>query len=716
MNRLLLAAGCSLLGIAAFASRPVQAESAETVTDLSEVVVTAQRREERAVDVPITITSISAEQIEAANIKQITDIASVTPALRFDHENTWVQPTIRGVGTALVTSGGGANVGIYVDGFYSPNPLAAEFQLLNVTGIQVLKGPQGTLFGRNTTGGAILVSTARPSTTDSAIVEAAYGRFNTQRYQAYATMGLTDKVAVDIEGLLSKGDGHVRDLATNSDKIGKYENTAMRLGLAYDVTDKTSFLLRYTHLKNDDPTFNLPNPYVVGGVPQTVGTFFPGALIATDPDQVALNQPIFNKTLSDIVQFTADFDVGFATLKSYTQYRRETHTEGGDLDGSGAAAFSILIPVDDKTVSQEFLLSSNPGSKLQWTTGLFYFSNTDHFHDIAGTLIPTAPTVFVTFADSNTNTVSLAAFADGTYEVSPKFFVTAGLRYGNDKIKDAFFNNPTATGLVKVDVPDLSSSRGTPRAVLRYKPTDSSSVYGSFAKGYKAPIYNVGGNSTVPVNAESITSIEAGYKYAVSSLTFDVSAYHYSYKDLQVATYNGTQSLINNAATASVKGAEAALRYQIMQALELNVGAAYTDAKYDRYDQSPSIGPLAFGLPGTITNAAGFQMQRAPKVTGTLGLQYTAHVSNGKIGLSGNVYHTSSVFFDSSNQFKQDGYDLVNLRAEWTNASDRVSIALTGDNVGNKRYRATGNVGQGLAIRNVWAYPAMYMATVRLKF
>src|SRR5258706_9806618 len=162
MNRLLLSAGCSLLGIAAFSVRPVYAESAETITNLSEVVVTAQRREERAVDVPITITSISAEQLAAANITQISDIASVTPALRFDRENTWVQPTIRGVGTALVTSGGGANVGIYVDGFYSPNPLAAEFELLNVTGIQVLKGPQGTLFGRNTTGGAILVSTARP--------------------------------------------------------------------------------------------------------------------------------------------------------------------------------------------------------------------------------------------------------------------------------------------------------------------------------------------------------------------------------------------------------------------------------------------------------------------------------------------------------------------------------------------------------------------------
>jgi iron complex outermembrane receptor protein len=715
MNRLMLTIGCASLGLGAFATTPAVAENAESVASLAEVVVTAQRREEKAVDVPITITSINAEQLQAANIQQLTDIASVTPGLRFDRENTWVQPTIRGVGTALATSGGGANVGIYVDGFYSPNPLAVEFDLLNVTGIQVLKGPQGTLFGRNTTGGAILVSTGKPSTTDAATLQLSYGRYNTQRYQAYATMGLTDHVAVDIEGLFSKGDGHVRDLVTGNDKIGKYENSAVRLGLNWDLSDKTSFLLRYAHLQNDDPTYMLINAFVLNGVPQTVGSFFPGAKIATDPDEVALNAPVFMKNSTDIVQLTGSFDLGFGNLKSYTQYRRERHREGADLDASGAQAYNILIPVDDKTVSQEFLLSSNPGPKLQWTAGLFYFSNVDHWHDIAGSQ-GGAP--FVVFANSNTNTTSLAAFVDGTYEVTPKFFVTAGLRYTQDRLKDAFFYDfpPPAFAYTQENLPVLSGSKATPRVVLRYKPTDESSVYASFAKGYKADIYNVGGASRVPVDSESINAIEVGYKYAGPTLTFDVAAFDYSYKNLQVATYTGTASIINNAATASIKGVEAALRYQIMQGLELNLGVASTDAKYDRYDQAPSIGPLAFGLPGTITNAAGFQMQRAPKLTGSLGLQYTAIVSNGKVELSGNLYHSSAFYFDAANQAKQDGYDLLNLRAEWSSASDRLSIALSGDNVTNKRYRLGGSVTQQLAIRSVWAAPAMYMATVRWKF
>jgi iron complex outermembrane receptor protein len=719
MKRLMVATGLSLCGIAVLMTTPARAESAgakagEVLTELSEVVVTAQRREERAVDVPITITSISAEQLKDANVQQLTDIATVTPALRFDRENTWVQPTIRGVGTALALSGGGANVGIYIDGFYSPNPLSAEFDLLNVSGIQVLKGPQGTLFGRNTTGGAILVATANPSTRDAAIVQASYGRFNTQRYQGYATMGLTDSVAVDVEGLLSTGDGHVRDLVSGNGKIGKYKNSAVRLGLSWNPSEQTSFLLRYSHLKNDDPTYLLINAYVLNGVPQTVGSFFPGAPIATDPDQVALNAPVFMTNDTDVVQLTGSFDLGFGSLKSYTQYRRERHREGADLDASGAPAFNIMIPVDDKTVSQEFLLTSNPGGKLQWTTGLFYFSNIDHWHDIAGSQLG-AP--FAVFADSNTNTTSLAAFADGTYEVAPKFFITAGLRYTRDKIKDAFFYDfpPPTFAYTRETLPDLSSSKATPRVVLRYKPTDESSVYASFAKGYKAPIYNVGGASRVPVDAESIDAIEAGYKYASHALSVDLSVFHYSYKNLQVATYTGTASIVNNAASASVKGAEAAVRYQIMPALELSAGAAYTNARYDRYDQAPSVGPLAFGLPGTITNAAGFEMQRAPKLTGNLGLQYTVAVGSGKIGLSGNLYHSSSFFFDAANQATQGGYDLLNLRAEWTNAADRLSIALTGDNVTNKRYRLAGNVTQQLAVRSTWNLPAMYMATVRLK-
>ena len=151
-----------LLGAAALV--PTAAYSQDGAGGLvndSEIVVTAQRREEKSLDVPITVTTLGEQSLETANVHELVDITKLTPALRFDFGGGWFQPTVRGVGNSVVTAGGQGNVGIYVDGFYIPNPLAVNIQLMKVQSIQVLKGPQGTLFGRNTTGGAILVQSSR---------------------------------------------------------------------------------------------------------------------------------------------------------------------------------------------------------------------------------------------------------------------------------------------------------------------------------------------------------------------------------------------------------------------------------------------------------------------------------------------------------------------------------------------------------------------------
>ena len=173
MNKIfaLLGSVFAMTALLIIAPTAVHAQSAQSTgaaetggaTGLEEIVVTAQRREERSVDVPITITALSQQQLTTANVQNLVDIQRLTPALRFDNQSAFFQPTIRGIGTGITTSGGGSNVGIYIDGYYSPNPIAADFQLPNVTSVQVLKGPQGTLFGHNTTGGAILVTTADPT-------------------------------------------------------------------------------------------------------------------------------------------------------------------------------------------------------------------------------------------------------------------------------------------------------------------------------------------------------------------------------------------------------------------------------------------------------------------------------------------------------------------------------------------------------------------------
>lgn len=238
------------------------------------IIVTAQRRAEAQVDVPITVTTLSTAQLATANVQQLVDIAKITPALRFDRQSQFVQPTIRGIGTGITTAGGGSNVGIYIDGFYSPNPAAADFQILNVQSIQVLKGPQGTLFGRNTTGGAILVQTSDPSTDARAEGDVRFGRYNELNAQGYATLGLTNNVAFDVGAGYQRGSGWVRNLSQGG-RDGDYRNWSVRAGLKADLTDTLSVMLRYQHNRVNDPRSELTNTYVDPVLGPTAPNFAP---------------------------------------------------------------------------------------------------------------------------------------------------------------------------------------------------------------------------------------------------------------------------------------------------------------------------------------------------------------------------------------------------------------------------------------------------------
>jgi iron complex outermembrane receptor protein len=701
-----------------------QAETADD-EDGTAIVVTAQRRAELSRDVPVSITAISADQIRQAGLQQLTDIAKVTPGLRFDYVGTFVQPTIRGIGTSFATSGGLGNVAIYVDGFYSPNPLGADFQLANVQNIQVLKGPQGTLFGRNTTGGAILVTTKKPSTDPSATFEASYGSFNTQQYQGYATVGMGEKVAFDIEGMYKRGDGFATDIVTDDDKIGRYRIWGVRAGVNVDVSDDVSVLMRFAHNDADDPTANVANAYVLDGVPLTtalhpaVEALVGPSTVATRPNQVALTVPPSFRTKSNTAQITVTADLGAATLTSYTQYRKDDNFSVSDLDYSTAPLFGLYHPIKNKTFTQELLLNSAPGGRLQWTAGAFYVSFVDHYDVVQGAAFgaPAAP-----IAASSTTSESIAAFADATYEVIDDLFLTGGLRYSHDVVRDAWLAPPDPdTGvLTRVDVPSLKSDRVTPRVVIRYKPSTASSVYASYTKGYKPGMINVGGNvfdENIYIKPEKISAWEVGFKYEQHGFAFDTAAYYYDYSNLQVSSYNGTASLITNAASARIYGVEAQGRFTPFEGFDLNVAAGYTDAKYKNFDTAPFYDlsqPFLYTIGPRPGGASGQQMLRAPKFTGSLGARYSLDLGGGRLALSGNLYHTSSFAFDASGQFRQPGYETLGLRAEWTDPSDHYTIALFGDNVTGERYR-TQTLPSVFGIGNVWSYPTTVGASIRVK-
>jgi iron complex outermembrane receptor protein len=766
LNRPLLS---SLIAMGAAIATSVSAQE----TTLEEVTVTAQRREEAARDVPISVTTLATEQLTTANVNTLSDTTKLTPGLRFDTQGAAMQPTIRGVGTAITTSGGGPNVGIYVDGFFQSNPYVADFDLMRVKNIQVLKGPQGTLFGRNTTGGAILVTTDDPSTDASAEARVTYGRFNALTAQAYGTTGIGEKVAFDVEALYRSGDNHFTDVLTSNDKIGEYESWSVRTGLKVEITDSVSVLLRYMHVDKSDPTTLMTNAFVddgdagfldlvspagrsIYGVQTSEGlplVYFYAPFVGpvpTKPGDVALNPPLRFESKSDVLQATVVAELGFGTLTSYTQYREDDSPSYGDLDSSVVPIFGIRIGPDDQSFSQEFLLSSSSDSQLQWTAGLNYYQIEDTWDVDAS--FGGAP--FIDYGGSTTNTKSYAAFIDATYQFADRWFVTLGGRYSDDQVDDAsfttnpftfFYTGPNGemvpfvgpSGTI-IPVDTLKNSDFTPRVVLRFEPNDESSVYASYTQGYKAGILNVGGLSQEPVKPEDIDAFEVGYKFDNRTLAVALAAFYYDYQNLQVSSYQFGAAQIRNAASSEIYGAEAQLQYRVSSAFNVNAGVAYTHARYESFtndpyysycDPNPSTSPTSplwctpqslgglgnGGLAQALTDGSGGEMQRAPELTGNLGASYGINTGIGDITLSGNLYYTSDFYFDPNQQFKQDAYTLLSLRAQWTDSSGRFSLAVFGDNVTDEDYR-TQVLFNTLGIGTVWGPPATYGVSAGVKF
>jgi len=440
---------------------------------------------------------------------------------------------------------------------------------------------------------------------------------------------------------------------------------------------------------------------------------------------------------------------------SYTQYRTDDSPYYGDLDATAFPLFNILVDVADETVSQEVVLNSKPGTRLQWTAGANYFQISDQWDVYASFASP-----FIPFGGSTTTTTSYAAFVDGTYQIADRWYVTAGARYSNDTVSDASFRTNQSTTFYEgpngeiipvdrnvtppgstINVDDLHNDSVTPRFVLRYEPNDVSSIYASYTRGYKAGILNVGGLSQQPVAPEEINAYEIGYKFDNRTLAVDLASFFYEYSDLQFSSFQNGAAQIRNAESSEVYGAEGQFRWRASDALSLYGGVAYTHAEYTSFENAPLYaycdpnGP-ALGTPGSAitcvdialggfglggitqvtADASGRQMQRSPEWTANLGASYDINdVAGGVATLSGNLYYTSEFFFDANEQFKQDAYSVLSLRAQWVDPSNRYTLAVFGDNVTDEDYQ-TQVLFNTLGIGSVWAQPSTYGVSVSARF
>ncbi|MEI9997466.1 MAG: TonB-dependent receptor [Rhizomicrobium sp.] len=686
-------------------SRAADAAESSTTVQVETVVVTAQRRAERSVDTPISVYVASGDQLHDRGATNFQDLQNYVPGVHMDQNGLAFQPTIRGVGSAISGPGDSANVATYVDGFYRPSMNSNNMQFDDVASIQVLKGPQGTLFGRNATGGAFLVTTNQPSFDFGATARLGYGSDNTLNASGFVTGGLSDTVAASLSAYGSRSDGSVTNIVTGKEQA-RYTNWGVRSKLLYQPDGDLTFTLAYEHTQIDDPTFIAFNAYHGW----TAGVFDPTAVVTQKRGETSLDGLPVTKVQNDGLYLKGVYDMGWATLTSYTSGAHERVFNQLDMDSSSSPLELVNWHITEDTITQEFDLASEGEGPFKWVAGLYYYNDSDVYTDFDVAVGGGAP--FVAFANAGQRANSVAAFVDGTYNVWDNLYLTLGARYSYDRIAENFI-----LGAVP---PSQSYSHDfnsfTPRAVLRYQLTPDSNVYLSYSQGYKSGVYNVFGAATTPVKPETISAFELGYKVTSSDWDFETSAYYYNYKNLQINTYVAFTSQLVNAANSQIYGLDANLTGRLTDDLTLNASAAYTHARYTNFPDDPSYtwDPASGVVIGTIVGD-GLAMQRVPEFQMNIGLDYHHPLFGGVMNLQGNYGYQTKVYFDPADVTQQPAYGVLNLRASWTDADGRWQYSVFGNNVTDEAY-ITQVLPVAFAFNQSWASPAVFGAEVRLRY
>ena len=657
---------------------------------IEEVYVTAQKRSERNVDVPITIASSTGEELAKAGITNTQDLAQTVPGLRVDLSGGFSQPSVRGIGSSVAGPGLSASVATYVDGIYRASALTSAFELSDIDSIQVLKGPQGTLFGRNATGGAIIVTTTPPSFEPDAEIKLSYGRYDTSRLQAKGSVGVTDRLAVGAALYHHQSDGFVKNSFTG-ENVDEIDNWGARIKALYDVNDNVSLLLSYSHTDKDDGSSGAMNAYrgisvVNDPSDSTVDPVHQDGTaidLPTERGRVSADGPSGMKANSDDIALKIEWDMGSMMLTSYTGYHEEEIVDQRDYDATSLPVFHGKYRVEGESFSQEFNLSSTGDSLFHWVAGVFYFKDDSQFPYFNS--VNTGQAVTPAFSNGQ-KTEAWAVFWDGSYDVTDLLTITIGARYSED------------TMTVNYEVPPYSIPYTTaeetfedfsPRVVLRYSVDENSSAYLSYTKGYKSGVFNPAGFTTTPVDPEELKAYEIGYKTQMGQWNANLAAFYYDYSELQVNRFVGASSVLVNAADATIFGLDAQFSYMFSSSLHMDLGLAYTKSEYDKFLNAPAY--VGTGFPGdpyttASVDASGNELLRTPEVTANLSVNYGREVGSGMADFNVSYYYSSSFYFDAANDVEQDAYSLMNLRASWAPFSERYGIAVYANNVLDEEY------------------------------
>lgn len=715
MNRLSPYA-IGLLSFSALAYPAMSLAQEATTSALAEVVVTAERRAVNMQDVPIAVTAITEELATAAGVRNVTDLQVMAPAVNWGTGVGGANISIRGI-SGTGSSGDESANSVYVDGVYNPVGASLLFGLNNIESIEIDKGPQGTLFGRNASGGAIQIRTRDPQQDLMADVSVGYSSHETVDAQAYVTGGVTDSLAADLAIYYSgQGEGWGRNVTTGSDAYFGH-SLGVRTKWRWTPDDLTTVTAIYSYNDLRPIVQNGPGQVIPGENRPYFG-FYNGSS-NVDPEQRARQ---YNGSV------TVQRDLGFAKLSNILAYDYVDQPLMIDLD-YGPAPTSQTLPglkTYGRTLTEELQLQSQPDSKVAWTVGLYYLRSTNFRRSILR--IPPG----VQINNSRMPAESYSVYGQATMPVfGDRTRLTLGARYTTEEREFEAFQVlngnvifRTAPGEHRVD------ERVTWRVSLDHDLTEDILIYASATRGFKSGFYNISVPTNAAVEPQDVTAYEVGFKsqFFDNRVRLNASAFFNEFENIQSRSNTPTGPVFNNAAGGEIRGLDVDLEARPVAALRLQGGLTLLDSEFTEYANAPyfivnpagGIGPLPLarcpnGAGTSGCNAAGNRLVRSPEVVFSLGGQYEWDLGDsGALAAALNFYYNDGFFFDAQNRVPQPQYEIVNASLTWR-PNDAVSVMLWGKNLTESEYYNQIDITTGTGDVGMPAPPRTYGVTVRYR-
>jgi len=723
-----LLAGAAIVA-AAMPAHAQEAGSAETAQSggaaqamIEDIVVRARKKgaAERAQDVPIALTAVTGAQIDAMFAVDITDVGQTMPNVRLDDGGSFpgvANYTIRGMGFNSTIASVEPTVGTFVDGVYIAATLGGLQDTLDLESVEVLRGPQGTLFGRNVTGGAVVMRSRRPTGEFGGVARVGIGSGGRKSIAGGVEGPISDTLSAKIFGSYSDMNGDWDNITTGK-KHGADETYAFRPIIRWQPGGGTDITLIGEHGKTD-----------ADGV---------ASRFIDDPAQLLYNQGVREprggaEKLSidfrgdtrirwDQLTLDANFEIAGGTLTSITGYRDISYFSTGDTDGSETNTARAVNMMDQHQFSEELRFAGKAfDDKLDFTIGAYYLEQKmEQFYQV------------FFFGASNQrsrgilNHKTWSVFAQGDFEVVPNLFLTAGGRYMWEKKRAQTARTTECTlDLTCTLRPDGSKtwSNFTPKLGVSWKASSDVLVYASWTKGFRSGGYNIRTTgarqdpanpaapfeSAGPYEEEVVKALEGGVKttFLDGRARVNLAAFHNTYSGLQRTVNSGLVNFIANVAEATVNGAEFEGTFLPVENLALVASAGYLDAKYDDYV-----------LPGTSVNLKGKQLIRAPKWSYTLGATHDLDMgSAGLVTSRVSFTHNGRTPANDPGDYFAAAFDLLDASISWSPSKDSgLKVSVWGKNLTNEKYSLLATYVGTLFTNLYQAPPRRYGAEVAYKF